>query len=155
LGCWTSSADYITGTCEGRTRPTSSLPQAFGPRTYDEYLVNLLYIVFRHKLAHLSHPYVGFNTAKESKLNSRPMRLGWSITSDARKEPIRVLKLKRARMPVLPIPWKLKVDHVVEISIQTLADDAIASTTSYFRALKADPHLQDKFRRCMNEFYQT
>jgi hypothetical protein len=72
-------------------------------------------------------------------------RLGWSITSDARKEPIRVLKLKRARMPVLPIPWKLKVDHVVEISIQTLADDAIASTTSYFRALKADPHLQDKF----------
>src|SRR5262249_55540268 len=30
--------------------------KAFGPRKYDEYLITLLYIVFRHKLAHLSHP---------------------------------------------------------------------------------------------------
>src|SRR5215475_6538087 len=47
----------------------------FAPGRYDDYRVKLLYIAFRHKLAHASHPYVGFDTSKSADLNSRKMRL--------------------------------------------------------------------------------
>jgi hypothetical protein len=129
--------------------------KAFGPREYDDYLLTLLYVAFRHKLAHLSHPHVGLNTVKEDSLKSRPMRLAWSITADPRDEPITLTKLPRSRQPRWPTPWKVTVDHKVEISVHTLAEDVIKSTAKYLAALKTNQDLRDKFRRCMKDFYQT
>src|SRR5215475_3839298 len=64
----------------------------FAPGRYDDYSIQLLYIVFRHKLAHASHPYVGFDTSKVNELKSRPMRLAWSITAFPRPEAIKISK---------------------------------------------------------------
>ena len=128
----------------------------FAPGRYDEYLLKVLYVVFRHKLAHLSHPYFVLNTKNDGRLKKNPMRLTWSITSDSRSEPIKLTPLSRSRLiRRQPTPWKVRIDHVVEISIRTLAADAIATTAGYLSALKRDPTIQDNFRKCMYKLYQT
>lgn len=130
--------------------------KAFAPGRYDDYLLKVLYVAFRHKLAHLSHPYFVLNTAKDGRLDKRPMLLTWTITSDRRDEPIKLTPLRRSRLiRRQPTPWRLRIDHVIEISIRTLVDDAIETTSRYLAALKNDVTIQAKFRECMRNFYQT
>ena len=83
------------------------------------------------------------------------MRLGWSITAFPRAEAITIAKLPRPRAPLWPTPWSIRVNHVVEISVYTLADDVIKSVPGYMRALKARQDLRDNFRACMDEFFQA
>lgn len=127
----------------------------FAPGRYDDYRIKLLYIVFRHKLAHVSHPYVGFDTSKVDALKSRSMRLAWSITAFPRAEAITLKSLRRPRAPRWPMPWPIEVDHNVEISVYTLAEDVIKTAPKYVAALKTDMGLQAKFRSCMDEFFQA
>lgn len=130
--------------------------QEFVPGRYDDYELKVLYIAFRHKLAHLSHPYFVLNTAKAPKLKQRAMLLTWQISSDAHEPPIRITKLRRSRLTRRqPVPWPTRMDHYMFISIRTLADDAMKMARAYVAKLKSDPDLWKKFRNCMGEFYQT
>ena len=130
--------------------------QAMMPGRYDPYDLRVLYIGLRHKLAHLSHPYFVLNTDKPgSRLRQRSMLLSWDISSDAHEPPIRIEKKRSRLVRRQPVPWRTRVDHVVHVSIRTLADDAIKMSRAYVRTLESDPHRWEKFRDCMSEFYQT
>jgi hypothetical protein len=124
------------------------------PNRYDDYAIHLLYVAFRHQLAHLGHPCVGFDTSKVSRLKSRPMRLRWSITSDPRDVPIKITSIRPQMIRRWPTPWKVVVDHDIEISIAMLAADLIKTVPKYLAALKGDRGLQDNFRHCMKSFFQ-
>jgi hypothetical protein len=125
------------------------------PGRYDEYELKALYVAIRHKLAHFSHPYFVLNTALEPRLKERPMLLSWTISEEAANPPLQIVKFRRSRLArVQPVPWKTRVDHRIEISIRSLADDAIALARTYTKKLESAPHLWEKFRDCMSEFYQ-
>ena len=131
--------------------------KAFAPKDrYENYVIHLLYVAFRHQLAHLGHPYVGFDTETEKRLKSRSMRLRWSITSDPRDVPIKITPLAQPeKIKKWPTPWEVVVDHEIEISIATLAADVIETVPKYLCALKDDKDLQVKFRDCMRRFFAT
>jgi len=126
------------------------------PNRYDDYLLKLVYIAFRHKLAHLSHPYFVLNTKNDERLKERQMLLTWTISEEAHDPPIRLkCYSKPERITKQPTPWPVSYDHRIHISIRTLADDAIKTARKYLAKLKHDADLQKKFRECMCEFYQT
>jgi hypothetical protein len=115
----------------------------------------VLYVAFRHKLAHVSHPYFVLNTSKEPRLKQRAMLLTWAISSDAHEPPLRIDKIRSRLTRQQPVPWPTRMDHRMFISIRTLADDAIKMSRAYVKTLETDPDRWEKFRDCMPEFYQT
>jgi len=127
----------------------------FGPR-YDEWHLRILYVVIRHKLAHLGHPLFVLNTATEPKrIGGPPMLLGWKISRDAHEPPIAVYDLGGVwEVKGQPVPWAIYVTHEIHISIRTIANDAPLIAEAYFQRLRTDRHLMDNFSKCMHEFYQ-
>ena len=156
-----SLLDLLSGLYAGRVEGHNDVEfvdffKTFMPGRYNEYELKVLYIAFRHKLAHLSHPYFVLNTVRRAKLNKQPMLLAWAISSDAHEPPIKIRKLPRSRLVRgQPVPWKTRMDHVIDISIRTLAEDAIKVAAAYIKRLQSDPDLWKKFKDCMPEFYQT
>ncbi len=127
----------------------------FKPNRYDDYDLTVLYVAFRHKLAHLSHPYFVLNTKSEKLLKERKMLLTWEISSDASESPIRIERYPKPQsIRTQPVPWRMSYDHRFYISVRTLADDALASATAYVAALKDDSKIRGNFRVCMESFYQ-
>ena len=122
---------------------------------YQDYNLRILYVAFRHKLAHLGQPIFVLNTANDTRLKQQSLRLTWRISSDAHEPPLRLTKLRRSRLiRNQPIPWRMRVDHYMLISIRTLAGDAIDMSRAYLERLEAEPDLWKGFQSCMREFYQ-
>ncbi len=133
------------------------LIESFAPAgRYQKYDLKVLYVAFRHKLAHLGHPAFVLDTAKDPRLAEQSLLLSWRISSEAHEPPIRLEKLQRSRLiRKRPVPYKVRVDHYMHISIRTLADDAVEMANSYLRRLEDDVVLWKKFRGCIGEFYQA
>ncbi len=163
MACF-SLLDLFSGLYAGKTSSHSheqliKYMRAFAlPNRYDDDLLKVAYVAFRHKLAHLSHPYFVLNTKKDPRLNKikKQMLLTWTISEKAHNPPI---WLKSYRRPMItkkhPTPWKIIYDHRIHISIRTLADDAMATAQEYLKALNQCAKLKEKFRNCMCDFYQT
>jgi len=125
----------------------------YGPKT-----LRILYVAFRHKLAHLGHPYFVLDTKADpsKRLDDLPrMLLTWEISSAAREPPIELIDYpvpQRTRQQ--PVPKEVYYDHRICISVRTLADDAMEAACAYRSRLEDDGALLAKFVQCMNEFYQ-
>jgi hypothetical protein len=127
------------------------------PGRYLEHELRVLYVAFRHKLAHLSQPYFVFDTASEPKRlkGCQPMLLTWTITDEAHEPPLRIDRIDPPQVLVQTFcPWETPYDHRMFISIGTLAADAIHLSAAYLGKLRRDPELWMKFKGCMKEFYQ-
>jgi hypothetical protein len=124
---------------------------------YNDYDLTVLYVGFRHKIAHLSHPYLVLDTAKEKQIGGAPKRLAWTICAARRKKPLEIIPGKANRtIKSHPTPWPVSYDHVMKISIAALAADARSSLkgpTGYLVALQSDPNIRRRFKKCMREFF--
>ncbi|MEQ1890011.1 MAG: hypothetical protein ABL951_12670 [Alphaproteobacteria bacterium] len=161
MACF-SLLDFFSSLYAGQMRGHSheqliKYMRAFAPPDrYDDYLLKVAYIAFRHKLAHLSHPYFVLNTQKDCRINERQMLLTWTISEEAHDPPIKLCPLKRPKKITRhPTPWPLFYDHRIYISIRTLADDIMDTAPKYLAELKESKELKKNFRTCMCEFYQT
>jgi hypothetical protein len=124
----------------------------YGPRT-----LRILYLAFRHKLAHLGHPLFVLNTAKDRRNRFDPphMLLTWEISSAAREPPIELIEYPvPQRTKVQPVPREVWYDHRICISVRTLADDAKDAAAAYVNRLETDSILLANFVKCMDDFYQ-
>ena len=134
--------------------------QKFMPtgRYKDDHL-RLLYVGFRHKLAHLNHPYFVLDSARERPWLALPaMRVVWRIYAAPRRTPIELVP-EVGVIDTQPTPGLAGIafDNRVHISITSLARDArnsLRGPAGYIAAL-ANPVVLHKFKRCMTHFYST
>lgn len=126
------------------------------PGRYDDYDLKVVYVAFRHTLAHLSHPYFVLNTGKDERLKQKQMLLTWTISEEEIDPPIKLITLQKPKkIKRQPTPWALSYDHRIHISIPSLARDTVDTAQKYLAALKESEELKNNFRKCMCEFYQT
>lgn len=127
------------------------------PNRYNVQELEILYVGFRHKIAHLSHPYLVLDTAKEKNISGASKRVAWKIYASRRKAPLELVQRPTAKnISSHPTPWPVPYDHVLEVSIPMLAVDARKSldgTNGYIAKLRADRQLRKNFVDCMKVFH--
>jgi hypothetical protein len=158
-----SFLDLLSGLYAGKVRGHNDVhfldfTRRFFPKgRYEEDHLRLLYIEFRHKLAHLAHPYFVLDAPPNPSTGARRL-MAWTICARSRKKPIEIKSHPRKQLCQQPTPWETYYDYRFYVSVESFARDARKSTrgpNGYLSALAASPDLQAKFRRCMSAFYPT
>jgi hypothetical protein len=129
------------------------------PSKYGEEELEILYEGFRHKIAHLGHPYAVFDTDTSPRLvNKRKRRLvTWTVYAARRKNPLE-LKVYQAQQTVRKAlaPWPVSYDCRLCISTRTLAEDirrTIRGKHGFLYRLATEPALLSKFSNCLTSIY--
>ena len=128
------------------------------PSHYDSLRLEILYEMFRHKLAHLGYLPVVFDTATKPKTFSIQKRLTWTVYASKRTQPIEIKDfttpqyLTREHYP----RWQIPYDCRVRISLRRLQTDIIKSIngrSGYLSALEGESTLLEKFAACMRYYF--
>jgi hypothetical protein len=118
--------------------------------------VDILYHMFRHKIAHIAYPYLVFNTAKAKQLPLPHRRIVWSVGIYKGKKPIDLIDhstpqtLKRAK-----VPWSVPYTCRIKVSLTAFRNDIISSiygTSGYLQHLQNDPTARQNFAHCMTQY---
>ena len=126
---------------------------------YDETRLTLLYQCFRHKIAHLSAPYVVFDTSTDRNVPGPRRRVTWKVCAKRRNGalPIELVPVAPPRtLPSAHTPWRVEYDHIINIRIHHLKVDVVKSIygpSGYLAWLEADRTARARFAQCMVEFY--
>ncbi len=127
---------------------------------YDEAALCLIYVGFRHKVAHLTHPYIVFNTAtKEKELGHLMKRrfVAWTFDEGRGEQAILIDRyLQKRQITSHQTPRPVYYDTRVTVYLRTLRDDFIESilgSWGYLEAIRSDPSLQCKFDECMKQYF--
>lgn len=117
--------------------------------------LEILYLGFRHKIAHLTHPHSVFDTHTQSKLRGYPrMLIAWTIES----RQVRAPAIRTEATPGLELvgtlrPWRVPYDHRITIVLGALARDLIGAAASYQRELRASPERLTQFMAAIEPYY--
>jgi hypothetical protein len=124
---------------------------------YPELELSVLYEMMRHKIAHLGHPYVVFDSHSSTKLKRfARMRVTWALYAAARSSPLELLCCPGSRLEKTIRPWDVQYDHRLNISIRSIKADAVRSIrgpNGYCANLIADAEAKKRFAACMKEYY--
>ncbi len=169
-------ADFLSGLYAG-TLKDHRLPELktyakkfMNPVSYDDFALEILYEMFRHKLAHFAHLYAVFDTstasAKAHSIRQRRRHITWIVCAAKQNRPVEhhdyPTQYLEKNFPVprhlkkAPRPWRMAYDCKVWISIPRLRVDIIKSiygASGYLNAVKADAQLRVNFPRCMKTIY--
>jgi hypothetical protein len=125
---------------------------------YDSLRLKVLYVVFRHKLAHLSFLHFVFDTKDQREFKGeKRMRITWTVDHEMQPVPINLIgypKDKFLRRAVTP--WSMSYNCRAEISVPKLQNDVIDSLfgqTGYFQLLKTDAGIQENFAKCIKVMF--
>jgi hypothetical protein len=124
---------------------------------YPELELSVLYEMMRHKIAHLGHPYVVFDSHSSTKLQRfRRMHVTWALYATARSSPLELRFCPGGRLEKTVRPWDVRYDHRLNISIRRIKADAVRSIkgpNGYRANLVADAEAKKRFAACMREYY--
>lgn len=127
---------------------------------YTEDRVAVLYELFRHKIAHLGHPYGVFDSHSVSQRHVlqkyRRRWITWQINASDYKPSIDIRQ--QSGTLLRDSPWPVPFTHKCYISVRRLSIDIPASVygnSGYLAYLKACPDARKKFTECMYSFYNT
>jgi hypothetical protein len=88
--------------------------------------IDILYLMFRHKIAHIAYPYLVFKTADKKLLPHR--RVVWTVGIYAGKKPIELIDYPSVRSLLkTKTPWPVPYNSRIKIS-QSLRRRAMVST---------------------------
>jgi hypothetical protein len=125
-------------------------------KDYDPLHLEVLYIAFRHKLAHLSIPYVVFDTALKMA-NRKRRRITWTVHASKRSAPIELVDYDPPRFIEKALrPWDVSYDCRVHISVRSFQIDitnSIYGPAGYLRHLQSDLAAQENFAKCMKVLF--
>jgi hypothetical protein len=116
---------------------------------YNDIIIDILWECFRHKIAHLYHPYFVFDTKSKSGIFQQNMRITWRI-SEKRTDPHLTLERKRgglSKMNILEV--ELRYDHVIHISIPAFREDLLTAADRYANDLLTDTTLLPNFEKAI------
>jgi hypothetical protein len=126
-------------------------------KVYSSDRLTVLYHMFRHKIAHLGRPYGIFDTDTVSAQNRKYLKKGprrlisWRVNATNRLLPIEIIPENGA--PKESPPWPVIFSHRCIVSIYRLKVDIVSSAGSYLEYVKKDIKAQDKFCKCIKEFF--
>jgi len=160
-----SFMDFLSGLYAGTMRKHGfehflSFATAFMDSSkYRNEDMEILYEGFRHKIAHLGHPYFVFDTDTSTKLNGKRRRrlVTWTVYAARRAQPLEVVHYQTIQTPKKSIsPWPVYFDSRLCISVRSFATD-IAQTLrgprGFIERLQGDASLRAKFTECMRALY--
>jgi hypothetical protein len=117
--------------------------------------VEILYKMFRHKLAHLAYPH----GVLEFSEKGRPRRIIWEVFANEPKPPIKIDYFDSPKylndpvvLPWMP-PWRVRYDCKVTIGLRAFHDDIVRSVANYLDALKSNRTMQDNFGKSLREIF--
>jgi hypothetical protein len=124
---------------------------------YDTDRLEILYLAFRHKLAHLSFPYIVFDT-KTKKITSGKQRLvTWSVHATKRNPPIELIDFATPQFMQKTLrPWPVEYNCRAIISVRSLQIDIIKSIygkAGYLHHIRTDSMARERFARCMKVIF--
>jgi hypothetical protein len=114
---------------------------------YDADHLEILYVMFRHKVAHLAQPYA------VTKIGGQPKRLTWTV-EESGKPAIEIVQETSPQQILKAVtPWPVYYDHRAYVRIESLASDIRESVPKYLEHLKTDKSACDRFRNCTELFF--
>jgi hypothetical protein len=120
--------------------------------------MDLLYQMFRHKIAHIAYPYPVFDTTTKPKLffleaKSSDGSRGWYVQGDATR-PIQLIDYASAQAPIkTKVPWPVPYDSRIIVSVRRLKNDITKSIREYLHCLKSEPIRRMNFAKCMKVYF--
>jgi hypothetical protein len=130
-------------------------------KNYSPIHLTILYECFRHKIAHLSAPYLVFDTVTKANAfggqGHQRRRITWTVYASRRSPPIGIIDyptpqdFKRSLRP-----WPMSHNCRVKISVRSFQIDIVNSIygpSGYLHDLKNDPVARERFARCMIHLY--
>jgi hypothetical protein len=92
---------------------------------YSVLNLEVLYLGFRHKLAHLSFPYVVFDiTNRKEYTGQKQRRITWSVHASRRKDPIELVDFASQQFLKRTLrPWPVHYNCRAIISVRTFQTD--------------------------------
>jgi hypothetical protein len=129
--------------------------QKFVRKKNDYQHIDILYNMFRHKIAHIRQPYLVFDTAKKSKLKPPRRRITWTVGIFAKKKAIELIDHEERKLIKSLTPWEVTYDARMKVSLTALRDDAIQSIRGprgYFDFVCNDTEAQERFANCIKEY---
>jgi hypothetical protein len=110
--------------------------------------LKILYLMFRHKVAHLAQPYAVF-------VQDQPKRLiTWTVDEGGARPAIEIVSETSPQQVLKAVtPWPVYYDHRASVRIESLASDIRESVPKYLELLKTDRSACDRFRKCMILFF--
>jgi hypothetical protein len=125
---------------------------------YDSLRLEILYLAFRHKIAHLSVPYVVFDTATRKEFKSQKRRrITWTVHAGKRAVPIELADLPTPVFLKKTLrPWPVSYDCRVIVSVRKFQIDIIRSIygpAGYLECLRSNSIAREHFARCMKVLF--
>ena len=117
--------------------------------------LELMYVMLRHKIAHLAYPYIVFDTsAAPARHQFAPRRVTWAIYACKRTLPIEVKDFPSPRSDLkTSCPWPLTYNSRMLVSIRSFQADIIDSIAPYLNELESNKQLKTNFEKCMNQYF--
>jgi hypothetical protein len=129
---------------------------------YDPLRLKILYLAFRHKIAHLSTPYVVFDTTTPSRVSKQfigetPRRITWTVYASKRPIPIELEEYRTTQYLTKSVrPWPMSYNCRVHISVRTFQNDIVKSIdgpNGYLHYLETDLTGRERFAKCMKVLF--
>jgi hypothetical protein len=148
-------SDFLSGLHAGNIK-SHSLPELkdyihkFFKRPADYQHLDILYEMFRHKIAHICYPYLVFHTSDKPKLPKPNRRVTWTVGIYKGKPPIRLDDTGPRRDLKTITPWEVEYDSRMLVSLSTFRDDIVASIygpSGYLKHLETDPNARSNFAK--------
>jgi hypothetical protein len=115
--------------------------------------IDILYYMFRHKIAHIAYPYLVFDTAK---LPPPHRRIVWTVGIYKRKKPIELVDYSTPRTILrTKTAWPVPYNCRIKVSLTAFRNDIISSiygTSGYLQHLQNDPTGRQHFAHCMTQY---
>jgi len=161
-------ADFLSGLYAGDienhhlSELTNYAGKFMGATNYDPLRLKILYLAFRHKIAHLSTPYVVFDTTTPARISKhfageKPRRITWTVYAGKRHIPIELEDCPTRQFLKKSVrPWRVSYDCRVRISIRRFQIDIIKSIygpKGYLRLLERDLATRERFAKCMRVLF--
>ena len=119
--------------------------------------MDLLYQMFRHKIAHIAYPYPVFDTTTKPKIfgGQKQRRVTWMVCARRRDpRPIQLIDYASAQAPIkTKVPWPVPYDSRIIVSIRRLKNDITKSIREYLHCLKSEPIRRMNFAKCMKVYF--
>ena len=124
---------------------------------YPKLELSVLYEMMRHKIAHLGHPYLVFDSHTSTKLQGFPrMRVTWTLYAGNRLLPLELIPCPGSRIEKAARPWEVPYDHRLNISIRRIKVDvakSIDGPRGYLAHLMSDTEAKKRLAACMKQYY--
>ena len=126
---------------------------------YSDVAIDLLWMGFRHKIAHLAHPEYVIDTSNLEKWKHPHMRVTWFISQTTQLEHLGrtcshlLVRKKRKKIRSKPRPYDVPFDHIFYISLPILKKDIQSSMAAHLAVLKTNVTYQRNFEAIVRNLF--